>query len=387
MQKIANNILIKIHKGKLIVTYPNNDTKTFVGKNLGYEANIKFKNYRLFSKLLRKGATGFAESYMDNDFETNNLSKLLLFSQDNEKYFLENKSNNLIFDYYVKLKHRLNDNTLSRSKKNIKFHYDLGNEFYRHWLDKSMTYSSAIFTDSKKNLYDAQINKYIQIAKPMELNNNSSLLEIGCGWGGFSSFVAKEYGSNVKAITISEEQYKFTSERISREGLNEKVKVEMMDYRDVSTKYTNTASIEMFEAVGKKYWQTFLNTLKNSLKTDGVASLQIITINDDKAEKYQSNPDFIQQYIFPGGVLPSKKQLLKINNQLGLSLTEVQNFKNSYALTLDIWNQKFQLAWPNIADQGFSLRFKKMWEYYLSYCQAGFISGSTDVSQFVIKKN
>jgi cyclopropane-fatty-acyl-phospholipid synthase len=386
VKRIANNLLNKIKLGNLIVTYPNGEKREFLGEQSGYNVDIRFNNYKLFAKLLRKGATGLAESYMDGDFETKNLSRLLLFCYENESHFLKDKNKYLILDYYNRFKHYLNENTKSKSKKNISYHYDLGNDFYKHWLDKSMTYSSAIFSSSDTDLFQAQINKYKQIAKPLNLNENSTLLEIGCGWGGFSTFVAKNYGTSVKAITISKEQYDFASKKIFKEGLNEKVKIEIRDYRDIDASYSNIASIEMFEAVGKKYWETFLNTVKNSLSPNGLASLQIITINNEKAKQYQSNPDFIQQYIFPGGILPSKMQLEKITNKIGLSLTELQNFKNSYAKTLHIWNNKFQIAWPNIAAQGFSLRFKKMWEYYLSYCEAGFISGATDVSQFIIKK-
>jgi len=249
-----------------------------------------------------------------------------------------------------------------------------------------MTYSSGIFTNSNKDLHIAQKNKYKQIANNLNLNENSNVLEIGCGWGGFSSYIAKEYGSTVNAITISKEQFEFTSKKIFNEGLNEKVNVEMRDYRDIDKKYTNIASIEMFEAVGKKYWKVFFNILKESLSEEGSAALQIITIKDEKAEFYQNNPDFIQQYIFPGGVLPSKKQLKDINFQLGLNINEIQNFSNSYVKTLNIWNNKFQNSWPQIASQGFKDKFKKMWEYYFSYCEVGFTEGTTDVSHFIITK-
>ena len=385
MKIMSENFLDKLQKGKLLVTFPDYTERLFIGRQKGYEANIKLNNYKIFSKLTRKAATGLAESYMDGDFETKDLSKLLLFSRDNESDFLKNKKN-FIVDYCVKFKHFLNENTKKKSKKNIEYHYDLGNKFYEHWLDQSMTYSSAIFSPNNDNLYNAQINKYNQIAKPMNLSENSTLLEIGCGWGGFSTYVAKNYKSKVKAITISKEQYEYASQRISKEGLNEKISIEMRDYRDINEKYSNIASIEMFEAVGKKYWITFLDKIKNSLLSEGVASLQIITINEIMADKYQSNPDFIQQYIFPGGVLPSKSQLKNISSDIGLSFIELQNFKNSYAKTLQIWNDKFQISWPEIASQGFSLRFKKMWEYYLSYCEVGFLTGATDVSHFIIKK-
>ena len=386
VRKMAHKFFFRLSKGKLNVIYPNGDKQSFFGTKSGYEADIKLNNFKLFSKLLRKGAVGFAESYMDGDFHSSNLSNLLLFGFENESDFLKNINKNSFLEYYVKLRHYFNQNTKIKSKKNIKFHYDLGNNFYKQWLDQTMTYSSAICHAKNIDLYDGQINKYEQIVKPMHLNENSTLLEIGCGWGGFSTYVAKKYKSKIKAITISKAQFDYTSQRIKNEGLNEMVSVEMQDYRDIDKVYSNIASIEMFEAVGKEYWSTFLETVKKSLTAEGLASLQIITINHDKAYKYQQNPDFIQQYIFPGGVLPSKIQLKKITNELGISLIEVQNFKNSYAKTLQIWNNKFQNSWPEIANQGFSIRFKKMWEYYLSYCEVGFLTGATDVSQFILKK-
>ena len=386
MKKIADNFLIKLKKGKINIIYPNNDQRFFIGEKNGSEADIILNNYKLFSKSLRKGATGFAESYMDGDFNTSNLSNLLLFAFDNEYDLLENANNHSFIDYYIKFRHYLNQNTKTKSKKNIKYHYDLGNDFYQKWLDQTMTYSSAIFSNENSNLYDAQLNKYDQIAQPMLLNENSNVLEIGCGWGGFSAFIAKKYKSKVKAITISKEQFDFASEQIFKEGLNEKVSIQMQDYRDINKTYSNIASIEMFEAVGKKYWSTFLEIIKKTLIPGGLASLQIITIRDDKAFEYQKNPDFIQQYIFPGGILPSKKQLKDLSKYFGLSLTEEKNFKYSYAKTLQTWNEKFQKSWPDIAKQGFSLRFKKMWEYYLSYCEVGFLTGTTDVSQFILKK-
>ena len=387
MKKIADKFLLKLKKGRLNVIYPNKDQRLFIGEKDGYEASIKLKNYKLFSKLLRKGATGLAESYMDGDFDTTRLSDLLLFGFDNESDFLSSRNNNLILEYYIKLRHYWNQNTKTNSKKNIKHHYDLGNDFYKHWLDQTMTYSSAIFTEKNHDLYGAQIHKYDQIAKPMQLNENSNLLEIGCGWGGFSSHIAKKYKSKVKAITISKAQFDFASQHILNEGLNEKVSIEMRDYRDINSTYSNIASIEMFEAVGREYWGIFLETIKKSLIPEGLASLQIITIKDEKAFEYQKNPDFIQQYIFPGGVLPSKKQLKNLSKDIGMSFIEIENFKNSYAKTLQMWNFKFQKAWPDIAlQQGFSLRFKKMWEYYLTYCEVGFLTGATDVSHFILKK-
>ena len=385
LKKISNNFFKKIKKGSLFVTYPDNEKVMYRGDQNGYEAEIKLFNYKVFSKLLVKGSIGFAESYMEEDFTSNNLSKLLLFAYDNQSFFLKKGLISAALNKYRRIKHHLNENTKSRSKKNISFHYDLGNEFYKLWLDPSMTYSSGIFTNSNKDLHMAQKNKYKAIANNLDLNENSNVLEIGCGWGGFSSYIAKEYGSRVNAITISKEQFEFTSKKIFNEGLNEKVNVEMRDYRDIDKQYTNIASIEMFEAVGIKYWPIYFKKIKECLKENGSAAFQIITINENKRKYYQKNPDFIQKYIFPGGVLPSKNQLYLITNSLGLKLNEINSFGKSYANTLNLWNEKFQNCWEQISEQGYNQRFKRMWEYYLSYCEAGFTTKATDVSHFLIK--
>ena len=386
IEKIADTFINKNEYGKVTVRFPSGKIKIYCAKNSGYEANLKLHNFNLFYKLLTKGPVGFAESYMDGDFESNDLLKLLLFAQQNELAYLEQKKAKWFYNFLVKIRHYFNENTKSNSKNNISYHYDLGNNFYKHWLDESMTYSSALFETKEDDLLKAQINKYKHIAEPLQLNDSSILLEIGCGWGSFSTFVAKNFGTKVKAITISKEQFNFASKKIAEEGLNEKICIEMRDYRDIQEKYSSIASIEMFEAVGKKYWPQFFEKIKNSLSNNGVASMQIITIDNKIAIDYQNNPDFIQQYIFPGGVLPSKYQLKQITELIGLQLIEYKSFQNSYAKTLNLWNKKFQSSWDQISEQGFSSRFRKMWEYYFCYCEAGFISGSTDVSQFILKK-
>ena len=309
-----------------------------------------------------------------------------MLSHKNENFFLDNINSNLFYLTLSKIKHFLNDNSKSQSKKNIKYHYDLGNKFYEKWLDKSMTYSSAIFDQQNTNLSDAQINKYKKIAESLSLNENSKTLEIGCGWGGFSSYVAKNYKCKIDAITISKEQFNYTSNKIQKEGLGEKVDVQFKDYREINTKYSNIASIEMFEAVGKKYWNSYFDIIKNSLSENGKAALQIITINELRAKDYQTRPDFIQQYIFPGGMLPTKKQLEESAKDVGLKCLELLSFGKSYAKTLNIWNSQFQESWNDVAEYGFDNKFKRMWEYYFAYCETGFLSSSTDVSQFLVKK-
>ena len=386
IEKISNKFLNKIKYGSLNVIYPSKKSLEYNGEKDGYNANIVIHNFKFFSKVFKKGSIGFAESYIDGDFSTSNLTNLLMLAFQNEKYFLSNIKSNWIYHSFAKFKHYLKENTKLQSKKNIKYHYDLGNEFYKKWLDKSMTYSSGIFSEEKENLTEAQIKKYNQICDILKLNNKSNLLEIGCGWGGFSTYVAKKFGCKVDAITISKKQYEYTSNKIQLEGLNDKVKVLLKDYRDISYKYSNIASIEMFEAVGKKYWHTFFNTIKNSLTPNGLSALQIITIDENRVHNYQTKPDFIQQYIFPGGMLPSKSQLNHFSNKAGLKIEEYKSFNKSYAKTLNIWNEKFQLSWDELSNMGFNLRFKRMWEYYFSYCETGFLSGSTDVSQFIIQK-
>ena len=383
---LAEKFLSKICIGELNVTFPSGKIKSFKGTNSDELADIKLHNYKFISKIFKRKSIGFAESYMDGDFSTSDLTKLLLISYKNEKYFLHNLKSNIFFNVYSKFKHFLNENTKKQSKKNIEYHYDLGNSFYDKWLDQSMTYSSAYFDKDNQNLYDAQISKYYQIAKSLNLNENSKVLEIGCGWGGFSSYIAKNFKSKIDAITISKEQFEYASNKIQQEGLGEKVSIKYSDYRDVDNEYSNIASIEMFEAVGKKYWEKYFSIVKKSLGDSGKAVLQIITIDDQRAINYHRQPDFIQQYIFPGGMLPTKKKLEEINYKVGLEFKEIESFGLSYAKTLNLWNQQFQNSWDELAHLGFNKRFKRMWEFYLSYCETGFISRSTDVSHFLINR-
>ena len=386
LENVLNNFLSKIKYGNLKVKFPSGVIKDFSGLNEGLSASITIHDYNFLQYVFKRGSVGFAEAYMKGFYSTPNLTNLLMLSHKNEEFFLNNINSNLFYLTLSKIKHFLNNNSKAQSKKNIKYHYDLGNNFYEKWLDKTMTYSSALFDNKNTNLSDAQFNKYRKIAETLSLDSNSKTLEIGCGWGGFSSFVAKNYNCSVDAITISKEQYEYASEKIQNEGLSEKVSVIFRDYRDIKKKYSNIVSIEMFEAVGKKYWHNYFDTIRNSLNDGGMAALQVITIDEKKAKDYQNRPDFIQQYIFPGGVLPSKKQLINLSNKVGISWLEAQSFNNSYAKTLDLWNNKFQNSWNQISKQGFPLRFKRMWEYYLSYCEAGFTNGSTDVSHFLLNK-
>ena len=386
LEVLVKNFLSKIKYGKLEVKFPSGEEKIFFGIDDQLKASIIIHNYRFLSYVLKRGSVGYAEAYIKGYYSTPNLTDLLMLSHKNEKFFLKNIDSNIFYSTLTKLKHFLKNNSKSQSKKNIKYHYDLGNKFYEKWLDQSMTYSSAIFDSQNTKLSDAQINKYKKIADSLSLNENSKTLEIGCGWGGFSSYVAKNYKCKVDAITISKEQYDFTAHKIQKEGLTEKVDVYFKDYRDINNKYNNIVSIEMFEAVGKQYWQNYFEIIENSLSENGQAALQIITIDEKRANDYQNRPDFIQQYIFPGGMLPTKQQLHLNAKEVGLKCRELLSFGKSYAKTLNIWNTQFQESWNDVSKIGFDKKFKRMWEYYFSYCETGFLSNSTDVSHFLIKK-
>ena len=385
-ESMAQKFLSKLQFGELLVTFPSGKVIKFKGKHSGQNAELIIKNYKFVAKILKRKSIGFAEAYMDGDFKSYNLTNLLLLAFENENYFLENLKSNLFFYIFSKFKHFLNENSKSQSKKNIKHHYDLGNNFYTKWLDPSMTYSAAYFEKENQNLFDAQNNKYKKIAEALNLNENSNVLEIGCGWGGFSSYAAKNFKSKIDAITISKAQFDYASDKIQKEGLGEKVSIKFKDYRDVDNQYSNIASIEMFEAVGKKYWEKYFDVIKNSLGNSGKAALQIITIDEKRSFDYQNKPDFIQQYIFPGGMLPTKQELVEINQRVGLDFKEIKNFGLSYAKTLKLWNEQFQSSWHELVQLGFNERFKRMWEFYFAYCETGFISKSTDVSHFLINK-
>tara|TARA_Y100000590_G_scaffold194337_1_gene220816 strand:- start:89 stop:1282 length:1194 start_codon:yes stop_codon:yes gene_type:complete len=385
IEKFAINFFNKTKYGNLFVEFPSKNILNFKGTNDGVDAEIKLNNFLLIKKIATKGALGFAESYMDGDFTTKNLKDLLIFAERNKSIFLSFTKEKVFYKIFARIKNYFNQNTISKARKNIEYHYDLGNKFYELWLDETMTYSSGYFKESNDDLLTSQINKFKKIIEPMEINEKSSILEIGCGWGGFSTFVAKNFNAKIDAITISKEQYEYTSRKIMEEGLNEKINLRLEDYRNINNNYDNIVSIEMFEAVGKKYWPIYFKKIKENLKINGKAVFQIITINEHKKDLYQKNPDFIQEYIFPGGVLPSKRQLHDMTSALGLQFYELSSFGNSYANTLNLWNKQFQQKWSQISRQGYTKRFKRMWEYYFSYCEAGFLTKSTDVSQFLLK--
>ncbi|MAV05961.1 MAG: hypothetical protein CMI71_03100 [Candidatus Pelagibacter sp.] len=367
---LKNNVCIFSHKGCVE----------------GPAAEIKILNEKCLQDFFLKGDLGWAESYIEGNWDTANLTNFLEWGARNFHQFSKYVRGKWFAILYFRIRHLLRKNNESGSKKNISFHYDLGNNFYEKWLDRSMTYSSGMFKSSEENLYQAQINKYEHLAKITDIKNGDKVLEIGCGWGGFSSYLAKKYSTNITAITISKKQYEKAKHKIFKEKLCEKVKVKLLDYRDVKGTFNKIVSIEMFEAVGEKYWPTYFEVLRNNLKSDGLIGLQTITIDDKFFQKYRKFPDFIQTHIFPGGMLPSIEAMNKILESKGLCIKNKKMFGDDYAKTLRYWSDSFENSWENIRTLGFSESFRRLWSYYLGYCEGGFKSGNINVGQFLIKK-
>ena len=378
---IVFNALKNIKYGFLEITNFDGEVLKFGDINEELKVRIIIKHPGLNYNLIRNGSIGLAESYMQGYFETENLSDLIELTAKNIKLIYK-FSGILDFPIINFLKSKIIKNTKNRSKENIAKHYDLGNDFFSLWLDDTLTYSSAIFDNEKQALSEAQNNKYQKLINLLKPKDNSSILEIGCGWGGFAEYIGKNYNIKLDCVTISQKQYDFAKERIYKIGLNEKVNIEIKDYRDLKSKYDSIASIEMIEAVGQNYLQSYFNILKKNLSDNGNVGIQAITIDDSLFDRYKNKQDFIQKYIFPGGFLPSKKSLYQCADDNGLQFNEYNSYAKHYSDTLIIWRNEFNKKWDLIKKQGFDLNFKKMWEFYLSYCEAGFKSKNIDLVQF-----
>ncbi len=382
--KLVFNFLSKIDYGYL-------EIKTFDGEILKFgnpeeplSANIIIKKPNFNYNLIRGGSIGFAECYMRGEFETDDLSNLIELTARNIK-IIHRFSGLLDVPVINYIKNKIIKNTKSRSKENIAKHYDLGNEFFSLWLDDTLTYSSAIFNEHSKNLAEAQNNKYQKLIDLIKPNNGDKVLEIGCGWGGFAEYLGKKYDVKLDCITISKKQFEYAKERIHKCGLNEKVNIEIKDYRDLQGKYNSIASIEMIEAVGQNYLESYFKTIKDNLSGGGKAAIQAITIDDRLFDRYKNKQDFIQKYIFPGGFLPNKNSINRYVSDNGLTVNSYISYADHYANTLSIWRNEFIKKWELIKNQGFDLKFKRMWEFYLSYCEAGFKSKNIDLIQFSLQ--
>ena len=382
--KIVFSSLKLIKKGYLILTNYDDEKYLFGDPSQKLKVKIKINKPGLTYQIVKSGSTGLAEAYMRGDFETDDLTNLIELTAKNIKLVYK-FSGLLDFSLFNKIKNFLLKNNKSRSKKNISKHYDLGNEFFSLWLDPTLTYSSAIFDQKDNDLEKAQINKYKKLVELIRPKSGNKILEIGCGWGGFAEYVGKNHDVKLDCITISKKQFEYASNRIFKNGLNEKINIQFMDYRDVKQKYNSIASIEMIEAVGQNYLENYFKTIKTNLVRDGSAAIQAITIDDNLFDRYKTKEDFIQKYIFPGGFLPSKKKLYDLSQNNGLAINQYNSYGLHYSNTLKIWRDEFFKKWEEISKQGFDNKFKRMWHFYLSYCEAGFKSKNIDLIQFSLQ--
>lgn len=384
--RLTGMMLLRTEKGSIRFDLPDGRAVVFEGSEPGPHAVVKVHDFSFAKKALAGGDIGFAESYMDQDWSTSDLTALLEYFSANFEAAGRLAVGGTVVKALNKIRHLFNRNSRSGARRNIMAHYDLGNDFYSSWLDRSMTYSSGIFDRPNMSLEQAQAAKYDHIAKLIGAGPSSHILEIGCGWGGFAEHVAKVHGSRVTCLTISEAQHEFAIERMNREGLSDRVEIRLQDYRDHEGKYDGIASIEMFEAVGESYWPSFFAKVRDCLKEDAKAALQIITIRDDLFSRYRNRADFIQRYIFPGGMLPSEAVLKTSFDDACLRYDGVHYFGQDYARTLKMWTDRFEDAWSRIQSMGFDERFRRMWRYYLSYCEAGFRNGRINVGQFQVSR-
>jgi len=374
----------QIVKGSLTIELFG-ETHRFQGLETGLHAELTLKNpFRAYWLMKTQGELGFAQAYFEHAVETHSLYNLMQLVYQNQAV-LDGLLANKRFNLWHLWQHRKRHNSLENSRKNISYHYDLGNDFYQKWLDKTMSYSSAIFSDSNQDLASAQHKKYQRLIDEMDLQAGQSVLEIGCGWGGFME-AALDKGATVKGLTLSTEQRDFAINRLQPKVSEHQYEVALQDYRHETQQYDHIVSIEMFEAVGKEYWDVYFQKLNECLKDDGKVALQVITINEAFAERYQSNVDFIQTYIFPGGLLPSLTQLKQLAKKHSFKVSNVFDFGQDYAKTCQLWKQDFNKHSQTLLEQGYDAKFQRMWNYYLDYCTVGFETKHSSVVQLTLSK-
>lgn len=383
--KTLDGVLRRNAIGRLQITMPSGLQSTVGDPTQPLGPEIAFRTYRAFWRLMSRGALGFAEAYMDADIDVADLRAVFDFYTQHEAAITRafprlNDTRRRDRQYHFR-----RSNTIAGSRRNIADHYDLGNAFYSLWLDPTLLYSSGIYRSDESSLEDAQQEKLARILESLELADGTKLLEIGCGWGALAEAAAR-HGANVTAITISEQQLATARKRIASAGLEQQAKICFEDYRNTRGSFDRIVSIEMIEAVGEENWPLFFKTLSERLTPGGSAVVQAITIRDDMFDQYKRNPDFIQRYIFPGGMLPTVELMQERAVNVGMTFETIERFGLSYARTLSDWRERFLAAWPQIAALGFDERFKRMWLYYLIYCEVGFEQGQIDVGLYRLCK-
>jgi len=377
-------ILSHLHCGRLTLTLPDGSQHQFSGAMSGPDSDLTIHTESALRRLLHDGKMGFCEAFMDGEASSQSLPTLIELAVLHDKYLENALKTNIFRQAGLRLFHMLRRNNKLGSAKNIAHHYDIGNSFYEAWLDPTMTYSSAVFDSETDDLTTAQLNKYKRLAELANIQPDDRVLEIGCGWGGFAKFVSQHIGAHVTGITISQAQLAYAKASLAEAGLQNKVDLKLMDYRDLQGRFDKIVSIEMFEAVGQAYWPVYFDTISRMLKSGGRAVIQSITIDHDAFQSYRDQPDFIQRYIFPGGTLPSMPMLQSPVAQAGLELVAENGYASDYARTLQEWRARFLAAWPSLAGDKFDNRFKRMWELYLAYCEGGFRAGMIDVKQILL---
>ena len=376
----------KINCGRLDFVLPDGRRFRVEGKTPGPVAELDIHNPDCFARLIREGDLGFCDAYLEGWWSTPDLQALMDFVHEDNWDVYDGFPGMGLVRMYERLRHWLKRNSKAQAKRNISHHYDLGNDFYRLWLDDTMTYSSALFRTGQESLEAAQTQKYASMVDQLGAKPGDHVLEIGCGWGGFAEYAAKERGLKVTGLTISQEQFAFAQERIARAGLQDQVTFKLQDYRDEQGSYDAVASIEMFEAVGEQYWPTYFDTVRDRLNPGGRATLQVITVEDHRFEAYRNTVDFIQKYIFPGGMLPSPSVLRAEVERAGLQVLRSIEFGESYSQTLRRWHDTFNEKWDEVARMGFDDRFRRMWNFYLTSCAGAFRGGNCDVTQITIAR-
>jgi len=385
--RLVLRLLERLRVGRLDLVAPDGTARTFDSRFPGPHAMMRLADWGVFDDALHRGDIGFGESYMAGRWDTPDLAELLTLFAENTNA-LEKAIYGRWFGWVAdRVRHLLRSNRKRQAKRNIAAHYDLGNAFYELWLDGTMTYSSGLFEgDEKRILLDAQTAKYERICEVLGLKAGDRVLEIGCGWGGFAEHAAGTRGCRVHGITLSREQLGYARERMRAKDLESLVTLELRDYRDVRGEFDAIVSIEMFEAVGEQYWPAYFTAVRDRLRRGGRAVIQTITIAESRFDRYRRGTDFIQQYIFPGGMLPSRDAFRDSASRRGLLIGEAYTFGRDYAKTLKQWRQRFNRRVGELNALGFDERFVRMWNFYLAYCEAGFRTGTIDVMQVELKR-
>jgi len=379
-------VLQKIRHGSMSFTLPDGRTFKATGDRPGPHGHFDVRNNALFGRVVRDGDLGFAEAYLDGWWDSPDLQALMDVALVNNDEVSAGFPGAGLVRAYERFRHWLRANTKHGSRRNISYHYDLGNDFYGLWLDPSMTYSSALFSGQGETLEQAQRNKYASICDRMGLDRDDHVLEIGCGWGGFAEYAIRERGAQITGLTLSREQHDFARRRLFEAGLAERAEIVMRDYRDERGSYDGVASIEMFEAVGERYWPAYFRAVRDRLKPGSAASIQMITVAERLFDSYRRSTDFIQKYIFPGGMLAAPSGARREAEAAGLTFAGSMEFAESYSRTLREWYRAFNARWDEIGALGFDDRFRRMWNFYLAGCAACFAGGTCDVTQILLRR-